>query len=247
MTDHDPASGIERLNALITPDLHEHVDGTNRAAVLGWGTTFNVLHLVKGVRLLHEADSCYVAMPLMRSMLEFAMGTIWIADAQEDAVEVLNRRLLGQHNKLLKDLGGVDLEALVGAETVAAFMRTRAEKLDPHPDERLIGFANLLREYNLDGLVPIYDVLSGQAHLSTQAAGAFFQTTDEAARLWLEPRFGEVVACEELCLLVLFDTMKAYNALLAGRPWSDALAAIAADYADLTTELPKRRKPSGGS
>jgi len=35
MTTADPAAGIERLNALIAPDLWKRVDGMNRAAVVG--------------------------------------------------------------------------------------------------------------------------------------------------------------------------------------------------------------------
>jgi hypothetical protein len=43
--------------------------------------------------------------------MEYALGTIWLADAGEDAVDVLNRRLQGSHGKLLVDLGDLDLDA----------------------------------------------------------------------------------------------------------------------------------------
>jgi hypothetical protein len=105
MTTADPASGLERLNALITPDLWEQVAGENLAAVVGWGMMFNVAYLVRGVRTLHAASQCFAARPLLRSVMEYAMGTIWLADAGQDAVDVLNRRLLGAHVKLLADFG----------------------------------------------------------------------------------------------------------------------------------------------
>ena len=97
MTTADPATGLERLNALITPNLWKQVDGMNRAAVVGWGTMLNVAHLVRGIRTLHAAGQCHAALPLLRSVMEYALGTIWLADGGEDAVDVLNRRLQGSH------------------------------------------------------------------------------------------------------------------------------------------------------
>jgi hypothetical protein len=38
MATADPAAGLERLNALITPDLWKRVDSLNRVAMVGWGT-----------------------------------------------------------------------------------------------------------------------------------------------------------------------------------------------------------------
>jgi hypothetical protein len=32
------------------------------------------------------------ALPLLRSVMEYALGTIWLANASEDDVDVLNRR-----------------------------------------------------------------------------------------------------------------------------------------------------------
>jgi hypothetical protein len=36
--------------------------------------------------------------------MEYALGTMWLADAGEDAVDVLNRRLQGSKHKLRADL-----------------------------------------------------------------------------------------------------------------------------------------------
>ena len=52
----------------------------NRAAVVGWGTMLNVAHLVRGIRTLHAAGQCHAALPLLRSVMEYALGTIWLAD-----------------------------------------------------------------------------------------------------------------------------------------------------------------------
>lgn len=69
--------------------------------MVGWGTMFNVAHLVRAVRTLHAAGQCYAALLLLRSVMEYALGTIWLADAGEDAVDVLNRKLQGLIDRAL--------------------------------------------------------------------------------------------------------------------------------------------------
>lgn len=230
MTTADPATGLERLDALITPDLWKRVDGMNRAAVVGWGTMHNVAYLVRGVRTLHAAGQCHAARPLLRSVMEYTLGTIWLADAREDAVDVFNRRLQGSHGKLLADLGDTDLDATFPPEAVQAFRDVLTAQLPPHPDERLSSFRHLLKEYGLEKMIPVYNVLSGIAHLSLEGAQVFFQDRDGEIRLGQQPLHGEVAPCEVLCLGMQFDTMLAYNELLASRPWTADLAAIAKDH-----------------
>ena len=110
----------------------------NRAAVVGWGTTFHVVHLVQAIRTLHAAGQCHATVPLLRSVMEYALGTMRLADAGEDAVDVLNRRLQGSKLKLRADL---ELDSIslahFPAEAFRTFMDTLAAQLPPHPDERL--------------------------------------------------------------------------------------------------------------
>ncbi len=243
MTTVDPAAGLERLNALITPDLWKRVDGMNPAAVVGWGTMLNVVHLVRGIRTLHAVGQCHAALPLLRSVMEYALGTIWLADAGEDAVDVLNRRLQGSHGKLLVDLGDIDLDATFPPEAVQAFRDVLAAQLAPHPDERLSAFRHLLTEYGFEKMIPIYDVISGITHLSLEGAQAFFQDRDGAIHLPQQPLKGEAVPCDVICLGMQFDTMLANDELLAFRPWTADLAAIAKDHqlpANLATRQPGR-------
>lgn len=240
-TTPDPASGLDRLEALITPDLWKRVDGMNRAAVVGWGSMLNVAYLIRGIRTLHAAGQCHAAIPLLRSVLEYALGTAWLADAREDAVDVMNRRLQGSHGKLRDELGdsGTDLAAFP-PNAVQAFQDVLAADLDPHPDEHLNSFKHLLREYQLDKMIPVYNVLSGLTHLSLTGAEEFFQVRDDGIHLTQEPIHHEVVPCEELCLGIQFDTMLAYNELLADKPWTADLAVIAKDHG-LSVNLTTRR------
>lgn len=207
---------------------------------------FNVLHLVRGVRTLHAAGQCHAAVPLLRSVMEYTLGTIWLADAGEDAVDVFNRRLQYAQGRLLADLGDTDLDASFPAEAVQAFRGTLAAQLPPHPDERLAAFRHLLAAYEFEQVIPVYDVLSGKAHLSLEGAQAFFENRDDAIRLSQQPFSRESLPCEEICLGMLFDTMLAYNKLLRGEPWTAELAAIAEDHglhAELATRKPAQSRP----
>jgi len=172
MTAAGPGTGIDRLNALITPDLWREIDGMNLAAVVGWGTTFHVVHLVQAIRTLHAAGQCHATVPLLRSVMEYALGTMWLADAGEDAIDVLNRRLQGSKRKLRADLE-LDSISLADfpAEAVRTFLDTLAAQLPSHPDERLSAFRHLLQEYGFEKMIPVYDVISGRTHLSLEGAG----------------------------------------------------------------------------
>jgi hypothetical protein len=237
-----PGEGLARLDALITPDLWSRVDGTNRAAVVGWGTMLNVVHLVRGIHTLHAAGQCHAAVPLLRSVMEYTLGTIWLADAGDEAVDVFNRRLQNSHGKLLADLGDRDLEARFPAEAVRTFRDTLAAQLPAHPDERLAAFRHLLAEFGFEQMIPVYNVLSGITHLSLEGAQTFFQDKDGAIRLSRQPFRGEAVPCEEICLGMQFAAMLAYNQLLTDQPWTAELAVIAKDHGLSTKPTVRKSK-----
>jgi hypothetical protein len=250
MTTPDPGAGLARLDALITPGL-QPADTGSRAAVAGWGMMLTVVHQARGVRVLHAAGQCHAALPLLRSLTEYAMGAIWVADAGEDAVDVLNNRLQHSHGRLARDMagpGGIDVEAAFPARLVTRFRSVLDAALSSHPDDRLTHFSSLLEEYGLGKMIPVYDVLSGFSHLSLSGAQAF--SHDDLAgttTLFLQPRKAEPVPCEVYCLGMYFDAMRAYNVLLEGRPWTEELASIAADHG-ITAPLPGRvRRSASGA
>jgi hypothetical protein len=82
----------------------------------------------------------------------------------------------------------------------------------------------------LEKVIPIYDVISGLTHLSLVGAQVFFQDRDGTVRLSQQPLTGEVAPCEVIWLGMQFDAMLACNELLASRPWTADLAAIAKDH-----------------
>jgi hypothetical protein len=176
--------------------------------------------------------------------MEYALGTMWLADAGEDAVDVLNRRLQGSKHKPRADLE-LDSISLADfpAEAVRTFMDTLAAQVPPHPDERLSAFRHLLQEYGFEKMIPVYDVISGHTHLSLEGAQEFFQNGDAELRLSQQPRHNELMPCEDVCLGMQFDTMLAYNELLRTRPWTAQLSVIAEDHG-LPARLAARRPVS---
>ncbi len=165
--------------------------------------------------------------------MEYALGTMWLAYAGEDAVHVLNRRLQYSQRKLRDDIEQHESISMSDfpAEAVRTFMDTLAVQLTPHPDERLAAFRHLLQEYGFEKLIPVYDVISGHAHLSLEGAQEFFQHGEDVIALTQQPRHNELMPYEDICLGLQFDTMLAYNELLRTWPWTARLSAIAEDHA----------------
>lgn len=252
--DKDFSAGFERVLALITDDLHERVDGDDLAAVVAWGTLFNAVHYARGLRALHDAGCCSAVAPVFRSLLEYAVGTMWLADAGEEAVEVLNRSLVYTQNRLNRSLEGVEelaawREALP-EEAVRNFESVISTQLGPHPDERLSSFTALLSEYGFAPWVPIYNSLSGISHLSTVGAQRFVRESPsgwDAQQVPFGP-FEYGALCLEIALPVLVDAMAAFDKLLAGRPWRPELERIAEEYEMVITDAKRKTRPakSGG-
>lgn len=237
-----PAAGLQRLDALITPDLSQYVDPVRRASRVAWGTMFSALYTVRAIRTLHSGGQCHAALPLLRTAIEYTLGTIWLADAGDDAVDVLNRRLQASHKKLDGHLSSSGLDGRFPPGALQVMRKVVATDLPPHPDETLIGFAHLLSRYGFDEMLPVYDTLSGLSHLSLEGAQEFFRETTTTVALSQNPLETPLAThCETLSLGLQFDSMFACNELFPARPWSAALAEIARDH-DLTPPLPANRK-----
>jgi hypothetical protein len=234
---------IDRLNGMITGELRERVDTMNAASAAGWGTLLNVVHLVRAIRTLHGARQCSAALPLFRSLLEYTVGTIWIADSGQDAVDVLNQGLLHSHEKFEEhlDAGTVDWRSVVPTGAVATFTQTRAIPREPHPEQRLLGFAHLLVEYGFEDFRPAYDALSSASHLSNVGAQRFVSMSGGTTFLSLTPLIDEPVDCLVFSMKMQFDAMLAYNELLTNTPWRGDLYRIAGEYG---IEVKHRRRVS---
>lgn len=241
VTAPEPEDGLLQLDELITHDLHESIDSTNRSAIVGWGMVFMVLHQARAILHLHRHGFCFAASPNRRTAIEYAVHLVWLADEREKAVDVLNRGLQGDQIQFAKRIEEAGLRERIPQEAYQVLLDTLAVGLPPEPDERLLKFQHLLDEYGYSELKVVYMAEARLGHVSLTGAQVFSRSTEEGLILSQHPLL-EPVACERLCLIVLFDAMLAFNTLLVGNPWTEALRRIAANHG-LTPALPTRRQP----
>jgi hypothetical protein len=242
MSTPEPADGLTRLEELISPDLHRNIDVASRAATVGWGLLFTVLHQVEAVLYLHRQGCCFAAAPNRRTAVEYAVCLVWLADQGDQVVDVLNRGLRNDQIQLANRLRAASLTERLPPDGYQILKDTVATKLKPEPDETLLHVSDLLDEYGYRALKAYYKLESRFVHVSLTAVQAFAREIEEQERLLLgqRPLYEELVPCQEFCLMVLFDAMLAFNKLLVGSPWTDVLTKIAADH-DLPTQLPVRK------
>lgn len=239
MSTLEPSDGLIRLEELISPDLHLSLDGASRAATVGWGLFFTVLHQVEAMLYLHQKGCCFAAAPNRRTAVEYAVCLVWLADEGDHVIDVLNRRLRNNQIQLAKRLREASLTERFPQDAYQVLIDTVATELPPESDERL-KFDQLLDEYGYSALKAYYHVESRFTHGSLTASQVFARDSDEGLLLAQRPLYQELVPCQQFGLMVLFDAMLAFNTLLVGNPWTEALIQVAADHG-LPTRLPTRK------
>lgn len=234
------SEGLARLDELIYPDLHQRVDPASRAAEVGWGLFFSVLHQVEAVLILHTRECCHAAAPNRRMAFEFAVFLIWLAEDGDNVVDVLNRRHVTSQALLATSLREHDLVKKFPEDQYRTLADTVATTLPPEPEERLTAIQPLLDEYGLGELRSYYQAESRLCHVTLTAAQAFTSLDDERLTLFQKSRYGELATCQDFCLMVLLVAMQAFNELLIGKPWTDTLIEVARRHG-LQENLPRRR------
>ncbi len=238
MSTPEPSDGLTRLEELLFPDLHLSIDGASRSAMLGWGLFFTVLHQVEAMLYLHRNGCCFAAAPNRRTAIEYAVGLVWLADQGDRVVDVLNRRHRNDQIQLANRLREANLTERFPPDVYQILVDTVATELPPQTDERL-RVDQLLEEYGYSALKAYYHVESRFTHVSLTGIQLFARDSKEGLLLGQRPLYEELVPCQHFCLMVLFDAMLAFNTLLVGSPWTEALMQVAADH-DLPTQLPTR-------
>jgi hypothetical protein len=248
MSAPEPSDGLTRLEELISSDLHLKVDGASRAAVVGWGLFFTVFHQVEAVLHLHRLQRCLAAAPNRRTAVEYAVCLVWLADQGDQVVDVLNRWHQRDQKQLANLLRAANLTERFPPDAYQTLQDTVAADVPSEPDERL-KIGPLLDEYGYTALKAYYHWESRFIHPSLTAVQVFAHDSEEVILLGQRPLSEELVPCQQFCLMVFFDAMLAFNTLLIGSPWAEALMRVAADYgqalglapvdAVLATQLPR--------
>ncbi|MGH4013863.1 MAG: hypothetical protein ACRDSL_08015 [Pseudonocardiaceae bacterium] len=239
MTEHTPQDGILQLEELIHAGLHKYIDPASRAAQVGWGAFFTVVHQIRAVLTLHRDRVCFSAGPNRRTIVEYILFLAWLADDGESVVDVLNRSLQNEQKHMATRLSGASLLDQFPEHARQVLAETIATPLAPHPDERLLKPSHLIEEYD-STLKSYYAAESRFSHVSLTSIQFFLKTEDEAIRLTQMPVPEEPISCPEFCLHTLSQALLVFNELLLDHPWTAELARIAEDYG-LDTRRPTRK------
>lgn len=242
MTEQSVQEGLNRLEALIYPDLYRYIDPASRVGPVAWGVFFTVTHQICAVLRLHSGGLCFSAGPNRRTLIEYILFLAWLADDGEAAVDVLNRSLQNNQKGMATRLRATSQLDQFPEHARETLKQTINEPLLPHPDERLLKPWNLIEEYD-SSLKSYYAAESGFSHVSMTSI-QFFTKQDadaDAFALSQTPVPEEAAPCPELCLHLLSQSLLIFNEILMGSPWTAELASIAAEY-DLDTRRPRRRQ-----
>ncbi len=240
MTEQDPQEGILRLEGLISPDLHRYIDPASRVGPVSWGVFFTVAHQICAVLRLHSGGLCFSAGPNRRTILEYLLFLVWLADDGESVVDVLNRSLQNDQKGMATRLRSESLFEQYPEHVRQAVTESMNEPLAPHPDERLLKPGNLIAHYD-SRLLSYYAVESRFSHVSLTSIEFFMKSQADGYWLSQSPVPEEPAPCLEFCLHMLSQAMLTFNELLTGRPWAADLAEIAAEYG-LDNRRPERRR-----
>ncbi|UXY21933.1 hypothetical protein N8I84_26950 [Streptomyces cynarae] len=237
MTEPDLGEGLLRLENLISEDLHERIDPSNRATLIGWGLFFTAVHQIRAVLVLHQADACGAASPNRRSALEHTVTLRWCADQGDRIGDIYNRKLGMDQIQLAKAIrADCTVERYQDAyQVMAESVETVKESIAPDPNERLAKIEHLMKNYGLTREWSYYTVESRFTHPTLTGTQMFFQEDHEAFRVSQMPIYEELVSCPLFCLWILHTAMLCFNELLTGRPWDSELKKIAKEHGFMTT------------
>jgi hypothetical protein len=246
VTENTPQAGILELEKLLYPDLYKLVDPTSRAAQVGWGIFFTVAHQIRAVLTLHRDKVCFSSGPNRRTIIEYALFLVWLADDGDVAVDALNRSLQNNQKLLASQLRDGSLLDQFPAHTQQELAKTVAEPLVPHPDERLLKPWHLIEEYD-SSLKPFYAAESRFSHVSMTSVQFFVKTHGDAVSLTQMPDPEETISCPEFCLHTFAQALAAFNRLLVGQPWTAELARIADEFGADIRRPARKAKPYGSA
>jgi hypothetical protein len=148
VTERTAAKGINRLDALIYPDLHKYIDPESRVAQVGWGMFFTIFHQVRTVLTLHRDEVCFSAGPNRRTIFEYLLTLAWLSDDGESVVDVLNRGLQRDQIRLSRYVKQHSILDNFPEQAQRIFSETLAAPLEPHPNEQLLHPSHLMEMYN---------------------------------------------------------------------------------------------------
>lgn len=164
--------------------------------------------------------------PLVRSMMEHAIGLFWLVDRKGDAFQTLVRARSMQMQKLQKaqedgwSVGDDEMQ-----ELLRAAITTETDE-SGKSDDHLLHLANQAKEYALGSLYQGWLVETWTSHPSYASASAYFVQGDDQQEpnyVLLPSRQGDQRPVAAAVVSAMHLALFAYNKLLSGEPLSGPL------------------------
>ncbi|MEV5449969.1 DUF5677 domain-containing protein [Streptomyces sp. NPDC052535] len=216
---------LAQLTDALTDPRPAHAD--ERPLYVGWGMLATVHRQAAAVVLLHRHGFGHETAPNRRSMLEHAAQIWWLAEDGTDAVESMNHALKHKQQKLREaaDDSGISYDATIADAVQAAVLPPTSAQTYNH-------IGHLLKRIG----PPLHAIYAGESmltHASLTSAERFFSGPGtDTVELLTTPRYpddapGPDTRAPYIALVLTWFAMTAFNRLLAGQPWTDALQRIA--------------------
>ncbi|WP_242892498.1 hypothetical protein [Actinomadura litoris] len=232
----DPFPAIEKITELFDGDIAALIPPQSRAATVAYGLCMNLIYQAGAVLVLDEKGLHLGAAPIRRSMIEFLVRLLWLADSAEPAVDALNHDLQAILGRLAQAAKRADVD--IPPEVIAKSDATRQTHLPPASERNLLQTKHVTDAYGLNQQYVWWLSETQTAHPSLIAVQLFVEQTAEATVLHHEPQYVKEVPAKHLCLSILFQAALAMNELLIGRPWTELLRSIGEEFS-FSLDLPK--------
>ncbi|MGX1543111.1 DUF5677 domain-containing protein [Streptomyces adustus] len=218
--------GLEALTELLVGGAADHAPASedSRPFQVGWGMVAALHRQAAAVVVMHSQGLGHEAAPNRRLMIEYVAHLQWLVRDGEDAVDSMNKAHQYKQGGLRKaaDDGGYQYDA-EAADAV------RDAVIPSNPANTYNNTSNLLGGLG-GGLLQSWLAETQLSHATLVAAGAFYRETGERLELLLTPAYGiegdPMEASPYVAFFFMFFGMIAFNELMVGAPWTDALKAI---------------------
>lgn len=212
---------IRRLQKLYDVSTISFMSNIQRTVILAHGWYVACNRTATAIMVLETRGLGHEAAPLRRSLMEHAVGLVWLAEATEDAVNSLVRGYQNLNVKKLKEVF-----EKVSPDQVHCLVGILDVTVDPSSEDQYLAFSKLCKRFGVERIYGGWLLNTALSHATYASAVAYVDNSIEELGLTKEPHSHPDSALEIATLLLLASF--AFNSLLDDRPWEAVLKKIEA-------------------
>ncbi|MEV7041130.1 DUF5677 domain-containing protein [Amycolatopsis sp. NPDC051061] len=218
--------------------LHESIpkiqvdESTRRTAIMAHGWYMSLIRTSKAVLALDKLGFGHEAAPMRRSMLEHALGIVWLSVAGEDAVNSIIKAYQDVTFKKIKESiqGTSETELLQLVREYVPF------DVAPSSEGSYLHFKHLCERFGVHRLYIAWLRNTSLSHASFSSAVAYVDSVDGSLILLREPNLSEppdsLSSSNEIAALLLLAT-NAFSDLLVNKPWKSQITQIEQELSNI--------------